>query len=99
MATFLDVDPRNLRLPPSRRGGADLAKLARQIQQFGNTIAGLPSLQVTRAARGELVINDGVTRASRVAKLLPGQLIRVEVIDDRPAWDVSRLPKIEDTLP
>jgi hypothetical protein len=32
---FLDVDPRTLRLPTSRRSGADPYKLQRQIAQFG----------------------------------------------------------------
>jgi len=32
---FLDVDPRSLRLPGSRRSGADPLKLHRQIAQFG----------------------------------------------------------------
>ncbi|MBW3597684.1 MAG: hypothetical protein KY475_10450 [Planctomycetes bacterium] len=44
----------------------------------------MPPLLVSRGADGELVINDGVTRATRVAKLLPGALVTVEVIDDLP---------------
>ncbi len=44
------------------------------------------------------MINDGVTRATRVAKLIPGALVRVEVIDDYPAI-VGRLPTIGDTVP
>ncbi len=99
MAEFLDVDPRKLRLPPSRRHGADPGKLARHIHQFGKSVAGMPPLEVTRAAGGELMINSGVTRATRVAKLLPGRSVRVEVIDDRPGWDLSRYPTVEDTLP
>jgi len=39
-------------------------------------------LVVYRAIDGELVIYDGVTRATRVAKLLPGQTVPVEVIGD-----------------
>ena len=42
-------------------------------------------------ADGEFVVNNGVTRATRIAKLLPGVPVRVEVIDDLPIpWDRSR---------
>ena len=81
---FLDVDPRTLRLPTSRRSGADPYKLQRQIAQFGTSTRGMFPLEVSRGSDGELVINSGLTRATRVAKLLPGTLVRVEVIDDLP---------------
>ena len=55
-------------------------------------------VEVSRGSDGEFMINDGVTRATRVAKLLPGQLVRVEVIDDYPAA-VGPLPTIGDTIP
>jgi hypothetical protein len=82
MATseFLDVDPRTLRLPPSSLSGADPAKLQRQIARYGRSIVGIPRLIAYRGADGELIIYDGVTRATRVAKLLPGQTVPVEVI-------------------
>jgi hypothetical protein len=41
---------------------------------------------------------DGVTRATRVAKLLPGILVRVEVIDDLPI-PVKSYPSVGDGLP
>src|SRR5947207_373494 len=41
---------------------------------------GMPPLWVYEAADGVLVVYNGVTGATRVAKLLPGRLIRVEVI-------------------
>lgn len=44
------------------------------------------------------MIFDGVTRATRVAKLLPGTLVRVEVIDDL-RYSVGHLPTVEDKLP
>ena len=59
----------------------------------------MPALEVTRGANGELMINSGVTRASRVAKLLSGQKVRVVVIDDRPNWDLGKLPTVGDQLP
>lgn len=58
----------------------------------------MPELEVSRGTDGELVINDGATRASRIAKLLPGVLVRVEVIDDLPI-PVGAYPKVEDLLP
>jgi hypothetical protein len=95
---FLDVDPRTLRLPTSRRSGADPGKLQRQISLFGTAIAGMPPLLVSRGTDGELVINDGVTRATRVAKLLPGVVVRVEVIDDLPIA-VGSYPSVGGSLP
>jgi hypothetical protein len=95
---FLDVDPRDLRLPTSRRSGADPIKLQRQIARFGTSILGMPTLEMSRGSDGELVINNGVTRATRIAKLLPGTLVRVEVIDDLPI-PVGSCAKVGDTLP
>ena len=95
---FLDVDPRSLHLPTSRTSGADPIKLMRQIARFGKNVQGMPSLEVSRGTDGKLMLNDGVTLATRVAKLLPGVLVRVEVIEDYPAA-VGHLPKIGDKLP
>ena len=77
---FRNVDPRDLRLPPSRREGADPVKLHRQIAEFGASIAVMPSLWVYEAADGVLVVYNGVTRATRIAKLAPGAQVRIEVI-------------------
>src|SRR5437773_1068219 len=79
---YVDVDPRTLRLPWCRRDGADPAKLARQISRYGKSTKGMPPPFLYRATDGELVLSDGVTRATRAAKLLPGIPIRVEVIGD-----------------
>ena len=72
MAEFIDVDPGELYLPPSRRQGADPGKLARQINKYGNSLDGMPPLELIRGKDGHLRINDGVTRATRAAKLRPG---------------------------
>lgn len=94
---FLDVDPHELRVPASRRG-ADPVKLARQIARFGASTAGMPPIVVYEAADGVLVIYNGVTRATRIAKLAPGTLVRVEVIGRlRRAYGAD--PKIGDLLP
>jgi hypothetical protein len=95
---FLDVDPRTLHLPTTRLTGADPWKLQRQITRFGSSTKGMPTLEVSRGTDGEFVINSGVTRATRVAKLLPGVLLRVEVIDDLPA-PVGKLPTVGDFVP
>jgi hypothetical protein len=81
------------------RQGADPGKLARHIAQFGTSVAGMPPLEVSEAAGGELVINSCVTRATRVAKFVPGQTARVEVIDYLPHWNVSKYPTVKDRLP
>jgi hypothetical protein len=95
---LLDVDPSLLRLPPSRSGGADPLKLQRQIARYGKSTAGMPRLVVYRATDGELVIYDGVTRATRVAKLLPGHWVAVEVIGDLPVPG-GNMPTVKDRLP
>src|SRR5438477_9648021 len=99
MPAFIDVDPGELHLPPTRRQGADPGKLARQIAHHGNSLAGMPPRQVVRGKGGWLRINDGVTRATRAAKLRPGELVPVEVIQDLPNLDVSRMPKVKEKLP
>jgi hypothetical protein len=95
---FLVVDPRTLRVPGSRRCGADPFKLHRQIARFGKATGGMPPLEVSRGTDGELMINDGVTRATRIAKLSPGTLVRVEVIDHLPVA-VNSFPSIGDLIP
>jgi hypothetical protein len=95
---YLDVDPRTLHLPPSRSTGVDPVKLARQIARHGSSLQGMPVLWVYRGTDGALMIYEGVTRASRVAKLLPGTLVRVEVVGDLPAA-CRHLPTIGDYLP
>jgi hypothetical protein len=80
MAEFRDVDPRDLRVTSSRRNGADATKLHRQVVRFGDSSAGMPPLVVYEGTDGVLVIFDGVTRATRIAKLAPGKMVRVEVI-------------------
>ena len=98
MPDFRDVDPRELRLPPSRRQGADPGKLQRQIALFGRSADGMPATWVYEGTDGMLVVYNGVTRATRIAKLSPGTSIRVEVIGKLPRA-FSANPKIGDVLP
>lgn len=94
---FRDVDPRELRIPASRRSGADPVKLQRQVVRFGASSAGMPPLIVYEGTDGVLVIYNGVTRATRIAKFAPGNLVRVEVIGRlRRAYGLD--PKIGDLL-
>jgi hypothetical protein len=80
------------------RYGADPGKLQRQIARFGRSTAGMPAPWVYRGSDGALVISNGVTRATRVAKLLPGALMRVEVIGDLKT-PVGHYPTVGDRLP
>jgi hypothetical protein len=80
MRDFREVDPRDLRPATSRRDGADPLKLQRQIARFGASADGMPPLIVYEASDGVLVIYNGVTRATRIAKLSPGVKVQVEVI-------------------
>ena len=95
---ILDVDPRDLHLRPSQVGGADPFKLQTQIVRFGSSSVGMPAPWVYRGSDGGLVLYNGVTRATRMAKLAPGTLIPVEVVGEikRP---VRNYPKVGDTLP
>lgn len=95
---LLDVDPRTLHLPTSAWSGSDPAKLQGQIARFGRSTAGMPAPWVYRGTDGALVVFNGVTRATRVAKLLPGTLIRVEVIGDLKVA-VGGYPTVGDRLP
>jgi hypothetical protein len=99
MSEFIDVDPAERYVPPSRVQGADPGKLARQISKHGNSLDGMPPLQLIRGKGGNLRINDGVTRATRAAKLRPGELIPAEVIQNLPRLDVTRMPKVKEVLP
>ena len=77
---FREVDPSGLRLPPSRAAGADLWKLHQQIRRFGSSKDGMPPIFVHEDPDGVLEISDGVTRATRMAKLAPGVTVPVVVI-------------------
>jgi hypothetical protein len=99
MPEFIDVDPAELFLPPSRRDGADPGKLARQISKHGKSLDGMPPLELVRGKDRHLRINDGVRRATRAAKLRPGVVVPAEVIQDLPRLDVTRCPQVKDRLP
>lgn len=95
---FLDVDPSTLHLPPTRLDGADPTKLQRQIARHGQSLQGMPSVLVYRGSDGALMIADGVTRATRAAKLCPGVPVPVEVLGDLPR-PFGSLPTVKEKLP
>lgn len=94
----LQVDPRTLRLTPERRAGADPYKLARQKTLHGDSLDGMPPIEVDRCKDGELVIVDGATRATHAAECRPGVPVPVVIDQERPTRDASLLPTIGDTL-
>src|SRR5438128_276226 len=94
---FLQVDPATLHLPGSRRDGADPVKLHRQFVRHGSAIDGMPPPEVKGGTDRALVIYDGVTRATRVAKYLPGTLITVEVTGELKKA-VGALPRVGEKL-
>ena len=75
--------------------GPDQFKLFQQIAKFGSSTAGMPAPWAYRGTDGALQLYNGVTRASRIAKLSPGTLIRVEVVGKINA-PVGHLPQIGD---
>ncbi len=75
-----EVDPSELRLPPSRQAGADPWKLHQQIAKYGGSKVGMPPIFVYEDPDGLLEIMDGVTRATRIAKVAPGVTVPVVII-------------------
>ena len=80
LPVILDVDPRTLHVPPYRMSGTDPYKLQRQIARFGASSAGMPLPWAYRGADGEVMLYNGVTRATRIAKLAPGVSSRIELV-------------------
>ena len=95
---LLDVDPCLLHLPTTRPNGADPVKLQRQIAQYGYSTQGIPPILVYRGSDRALIIFDGVTRASRIAKLRLGFSVQVEVIGNL-SFPCGHLPTVGEQLP
>ena len=95
---YREVDPREVRVPPSRPQGTDPGKLQRQIAKFGASREGMPPLWVFESSDGVLVIYNGATRATRIAKLAPGTTVPVEVIGKIPK-NHAKSPTIREVLP
>jgi hypothetical protein len=71
--------------------------MQRQLAKHGTSLEGMPPPEVKRGSDGEFVIYDGVTRATRVAKYLPGTLITVEVTGQL-TGPVGGLPRVGEKL-
>ncbi len=95
---FRDVDPSTLHVTSSRPTGADPFKLHRQIAAFGTSTAGMPPPWVYEGSDGALCMFNGVTRATRIAKLSPGTMISVEIVGTL-ARPFGHLPTVGDLLP
>jgi hypothetical protein len=93
------VDPGDLKLSTGRQDGAKRSKYLQQVQQFGAETFGMPPIEVTEGREGQLMINDGVTRATRCHYLASGRLVSVEVIDVRRFANFSNLRRVRDVPP
>jgi hypothetical protein len=95
---FVDVDPATLHLPTTRLLGADPIKLHRQLSRFGASSTDMPTIEAYRGSDGKLLVYNGVTRATRIAKYAPGRLVRVEIMEELKK-PVGHLPTVGDRLP
>ncbi len=59
----------------------------------------MPPIEVTEGKDRQLMIYDGVTRATRINYLAPGKKVLVEIIDRRPKANLSRLKRVSDVPP
>ncbi len=69
----------------------------RQIARFGASSVEIPPPWVYEASDGVPVLYNGITRATRIAKLAPGATIRVEVVG-RLRRAYAGAPKIGDLV-
>src|SRR5258708_33337 len=100
MSELINVDPGDLHLPPSRSQEAEPAKLARQISKYGKSLLGMPPRSNSHVVKMDIFRSTtDVTRATRAAKLRPGETVVAEVIHDLPKLNVARLPKVKERLP
>lgn len=93
----MELDPGELRLPPSRACGADPWKLHQQIRDFGASKVGMPPILVYEDPDGVLEILDGVTRATRIARLSSEETVPVVVIG-RYRRSRANSPRVRDRL-
>jgi hypothetical protein len=75
MREFITVDPGELYLPPSRSQGADPGKLARQIARYGNSLGGMPVLQVVRGKASGIGIHVTPPRSAQDAVVPIGETL------------------------
>ena len=92
------VKPGDLRVSLMREDGADPMKLQDQFNEFGFSVTDMPPIEVTLGQDDEMMINNGMTRATRCCIINSEQAVPVEIIEVRREWDLSRLPTIAETL-
>jgi hypothetical protein len=51
-------------------------KLQEQLNKFGYSAVGMPPIEVTLGMNGELMINDGMTRATRCCMIDMAQTVK-----------------------
>ena len=88
---------RHIPLPIRRQRVAGAEYSQRQLAKHGTSMEGMPPPEVKRGSDGEFVIYDGVTRATRVAKYLPGTPITV-LVTGQLTGPVGGLPRVGDKL-
>lgn len=88
----------NVAITLERIDGADPAKLQRQIARYGRSLSGMPPVLVYRGSDGELMLSDGVTRATRAAKFCPGSIVPAELLGTLPI-SFGHLPTVLEKLP
>ena len=65
MADIRYVLPGLLRVSSMRPEGADEMKLQDQFNEFGFSVVGMPPIEVTLGMGGEMMISNGMMRATR----------------------------------
>lgn len=73
-------------------------KLQDQLNEFGFSVSEMPPIEVTLGQDDEMMINNGMTRATRCCIINSEQPVAVEIIEAHPDWDFRRLPTIAETL-
>ena len=73
--------PGKLRLPPTRPEGADDYKLALQEMEYGPSTEGMPAIEVLLGSDEQMIIFNGVTRATRAYRYHPNAPVLVEITD------------------
>ena len=73
-------------------------KLQRQIARHGKSLTGMPPVLLYQGSDGEWMLSDGVTRATRAAKLCPGAVIPAELLGTL-LHPVGHLPTVQEKLP
>src|SRR6266576_395883 len=79
---------------PTRQPATNSARPSTASSCGPTELDGMPPVELTRGQDGNLRLNDGVTRATRAAKMRPGELILAEVIATLPNLDVTRTPRV-----